>query len=41
MICEAANGPLTYLASKYFEQKKIPILPDLLINAGGVIVSYF
>jgi glutamate dehydrogenase (NAD(P)+) len=41
MIIEAADGPTTQAASKFFEQKQIPILPDLLLNSGGVIVSYF
>lgn len=41
VIAEAANGPLTFAAHKYFVAKNIAVVPDLLINAGGVIVSYF
>jgi glutamate dehydrogenase (NAD(P)+) len=41
VIAEAANGPMTYEAHKYMVSKHVAIIPDLLINAGGVIVSYF
>jgi len=40
-ILELANGPVTPEAEKFLISKKIVILPDVLVNAGGVIVSYF
>ena len=41
MIAEGANGPVSAAASKILEEKGIFIIPDILCNAGGVIVSYF
>ncbi len=41
IIIEAANGPTTYEADEIFAAKKIPVIPDILANAGGVTVSYF
>ncbi|MFW7379840.1 MAG: Glu/Leu/Phe/Val family dehydrogenase [Oligoflexus sp.] len=41
LIVEAANIPTTYDAEMIFKDKAIPIIPDILANAGGVIVSYF
>ncbi|MDQ5821828.1 MAG: Glu/Leu/Phe/Val dehydrogenase [Actinomycetota bacterium] len=41
IVCEGANGPLTPSADEILEDKGILILPDILANAGGVIVSYF
>ena len=40
-IVEAANGPITPEADAIFRQREIPVLPDILANAGGVTVSYF
>lgn len=40
-ILELANGPTTNAADKVFDERKIPVLPDILANAGGVTVSYF
>jgi glutamate dehydrogenase (NAD(P)+) len=41
MICEGANGPVTPDADEILEEKGVLILPDVLANAGGVVVSYF
>jgi len=41
MITEAANGPITPRADKILAKKKIFVIPDILANAGGVVVSYF
>ncbi len=41
LIVEGANGPTTPEADKILESKNILVVPDILANAGGVIVSYF
>lgn len=41
VVAEAANGPVTPLAETILEANNVVILPDLLLNAGGVTVSYF
>ena len=40
-VIEAANHPVTPDAEKILESKNISVLPDTLVNSGGVIVSYF
>ena len=41
LVVEGANGPTTAEADRILEQKKVFVVPDILANAGGVIVSYF
>jgi glutamate dehydrogenase (NAD(P)+) len=41
ILVEGANGPVTPTADEILEQKGVLILPDILANAGGVVVSYF
>jgi glutamate dehydrogenase (NAD(P)+) len=41
VIVEGANGPTTVEADKILENNHIVIVPDILANAGGVVVSYF
>jgi glutamate dehydrogenase (NAD(P)+) len=41
IICEGANGPVTPTADEVLDERGILVLPDVLANAGGVVVSYF
>jgi len=41
IISEGANGPITADALRILEDKGTFIIPDILCNAGGVVVSYF
>jgi glutamate dehydrogenase (NAD(P)+) len=41
LIIEGANGPTTSAASAIFAEREVPVIPDILANAGGVTVSYF
>ena len=41
LIIEAANAPTRPGAAQVLAARKIPVVPDVLANAGGVIVSYF
>jgi glutamate dehydrogenase (NAD(P)+) len=41
LIAEGANGPTSIEADAILHDRGIPVLPDILTNAGGVTVSYF
>ena len=41
VVIEAANHPVTLAADQVLAARKIVVLPDILVNAGGVTVSYF
>ena len=41
VVVEAANGPTSLEAEQVLADRGIDVLPDILVNAGGVIVSYF
>jgi glutamate dehydrogenase (NAD(P)+) len=41
MLLEGANSPTTPIADEMLHEKGVFVIPDLLANAGGVVVSYF
>jgi glutamate dehydrogenase (NAD(P)+) len=41
LVVEGANGPTSIEADAILAERGIPVLPDVLTNAGGVTVSYF
>jgi glutamate dehydrogenase/leucine dehydrogenase len=41
LVAEGANGPTTPEADKILAERNVLVVPDILANAGGVIVSYF
>jgi glutamate dehydrogenase/leucine dehydrogenase len=41
IVLELANAPTTAAADRIFHDRDIMLLPDILANAGGVVVSYF
>ena len=41
IVCEGANGPVTLEADQILDSRGVLVLPDVLANAGGVVVSYF
>ena len=41
VIIEASNGPISFEADNILNRKSVIVLPDVYVNAGGVVVSYF
>jgi glutamate dehydrogenase (NAD(P)+) len=41
VVAEGANGPTTPEADRILNERGITVIPDILCNAGGVVVSYF
>lgn len=41
IVAEGANGPVTAVAEDILNKKGIVVMPDMFVNAGGVVVSYF
>jgi glutamate dehydrogenase (NAD(P)+) len=41
LVVEGANGPTTAEADEILRNRGIPVVPDIMANAGGVVVSYF
>jgi len=41
IILEGAHGPVSHKADAILAERDIPVIPDILANAGGVVVSYF
>lgn len=41
LVVEAANGPTTIEGEKILAERGIDVIPDIMANAGGVVVSYF
>jgi glutamate dehydrogenase (NAD(P)+) len=41
LVAEGANGPISVAGDQALAERGIPVLPDVLTNAGGVTVSYF
>ena len=41
LVVEAANGPVTENGEEILNKKNIPLIPDILANSGGVLVSHY
>ncbi|MCZ6782948.1 MAG: Glu/Leu/Phe/Val dehydrogenase [Proteobacteria bacterium] len=40
VVAEAANGPMDLEAERILQERGVDVLPDILVNSGGVVVSY-
>jgi len=41
LVVEGAHGPVSARADRILHQRGIPVVPDILANAGGILVAYF
>ncbi|MCE5252205.1 glutamate dehydrogenase, partial [bacterium] len=41
IVAEAANAGISYEANKILHDRGILVMPDILVNAGGLVISYF
>ncbi|MBI1379916.1 MAG: Glu/Leu/Phe/Val dehydrogenase [Planctomycetaceae bacterium] len=41
LVLEGAHGPVSARADRILDQRGIPVVPDILANAGGVVLNYF
>ena len=41
LVVEGAHGPVSYNGDRVLEERGIPVVPDILANGGGVVLSYF
>ena len=41
VVVEGANGPTTFMGEEILNERGIIVVPDMLVNVGGVTVSYF
>jgi glutamate dehydrogenase (NAD(P)+) len=41
LVIEGAHGPVSHKADRILTERNIPVVPDILANAGGVVLSYF
>ncbi len=41
LVLEGAHGPVSARADRILHQRDIPVVPDILANAGGVVLNYF
>jgi glutamate dehydrogenase (NAD(P)+) len=41
LLIEGAHGPVSARADRVLHERGVPVVPDILANAGGVVVNYF
>ena len=41
LVVEGAHGPVSARADRVLAEREVPVVPDILANAGGVVVNYF